>query len=528
MGVYKKIFIFFRKRSGISLSIDGLVALSLAYLFSNIVLFLIGWYESYISIPLILVGAWYLYCIYRNPSKLHNEDSSDTWLLHLSDILGLFLLFVILVFGLVKTGLVGGYPSNYDYYIFRNGLYHNLIDAPWPVVLPDKREMTYYLSGLLVPAILSRLTSSYNFQQWLLLLWACVPMFLTFCLLFCKLRRFSWLLVLVGLFMMSPFTVGRDETFLGGLLEYVCEEYFELSWSTTMLLGRWRGSFGLPALLAATAPILTAAIILVVRNRVAVVIPIAMALLVAISPFGAIGVFPLAAVVYFQNVYTGKSITFKEEIVPLMYAILLVCCWGVYFLRSESDVFIGWIGDSSCWGLRTSLMWYVPTQVVLIVLCYHLFMLHKKDIRFLTLIALVAVMPLLFIGSTPGKDFGGLNELWLKCRPTYMVLLAFYLSVSWRKLPKIVLWAWVGCTVVLAARYVIDIGRYDSSIIVCDSLNGHLHHPEYKFLRQSVPDCKEPIVDGVLLRNSGESEQTFPGILLPSAPGCDYSRPLQL
>jgi len=54
--------------------------------------------------------------------------------------------------------------------------------------------------------------------------------------------------------------------------------------------------------------------------------------------------------------------------------------------------------------------------------------------------------------------------------------------------------------------------------------NGHLNH-DAAFLNQSVQPCKEPIISGLMLRESGESERHFPGRLLPKAPGCDSSRP---
>lgn len=202
----------------------------------------------------------------------------------------------------------------------------------------------------------------------------------------------------------------------------------------------------------------------------------------------------------------------------------LAGCWFVYFERSESEVFVGF--TFSIWGCKTFIMWWLPTQIVLAILCYHLFLKRWRDLKFLVLLMLVSFMPFLFIGSE--LKYGGLNELWFKSRPAYMMLLAYYFACSWKSLPRLVVIAWVYCTLAWTYRYVIDFGKYDSRIVIRDTLNGHLYHPGYQFLQQSVPACKEPIINGIILREGGASERVFPGNLLPKARGCDYSRPLQL
>ena len=479
------------KDAVISLSMNKLIVISLAYLYVNVAFFLIGWYAPCFSIPLCAAGGLCLYIIARN---LRDADEI-CWSLRWGDICLLAFLFGIVVLGVMETGLVGGFATHHDYYAFRNGLYHNLIDAAWPLVLPDKREMSYYLCGMLVPASLARLTSQYEIQQWLLLLWSCVPIFFALCLMFHKLQRFSWILLLVALFSLSPVEGGWNGTCLGRLMEYLCRDCLHLSWNETPIIGRWKCVVAKPALLA------------------------------AISPLGAVGIFPLAVVAYFQGCKREGSIKPADYGFTLVYSCLLACCWLLYFSRSESDVFVGL--TSECWGFTTCMMWYVPTQVVLVLMCYHLFLLQKKDPLFLSLIILISIVPLLFIGSSP-RNFSGLNELWLKSQPAYAMLLAYYLAASIDKLPRWVVVLWVCCTLIQVWTFVSRITEYDSTIEIKDSLNGHLYHPQHDFLKQSCPDCKPPKIKGIILQESGASERTFPGNLLPSAPGCDYSRPLQL
>ncbi|MBR5894199.1 MAG: hypothetical protein IKZ13_01505 [Akkermansia sp.] len=507
-----------------ALPMERIIFLSFLYLLINVLLFLIGWFEPYVSIPLGVVLLWYVFVAYRD-TKSASPEPPDCWSMSLGDLIQLALLLLLLFYAMYKTGIMGGYPTHYDYKVFRNALYHNLIDAPWPLVLPDGNEMSYYLSGFLFPAILSRFTQSYLLQQFVLGGWVVISVFLAFVLLFAKLKKVSWCLVLFSLFISTPFDGWSSFSWINKGIQYVSHLLFGIEGWPDFMIGRWHGIVSMHGLLAISAPILVGAMLVTMKSQRSSLVPLLMAMLAAISPLGAVGLLPIAFFVYVQAVIEEKK-SVPVLLFSLIVACTLACCFGIYFLRSSSDTYVGL--SSGNWGLPAVLSYYVPTQLLLLLMCFHVLKIHKNNLLFMVIFLSISICPFFFIGSRVGSMFSGLNELWFKSRPVYVLLLCYVVVSAWRNIP---IWGrslWFACSLSMLLPFVSDLTKditfHPRTEQIKDELNGHLYHPTHAFLKQSCPPCKDVLIPGIIMRESGRSEKVFPGCLLPKAKGCNYAR----
>ncbi len=272
--------------------------------------------------------------------------------------------------------------------------------------------------------------------------------------------------------------------------------------------------------------LLVASLLLICRHRAESVLPLALALLVPLSPLGGIGLLPLVALRWWKAFRQGHGSLWtlpRDFLLPLWMAFLV----AVYFLRSEGSSVVAFSPAVLGWEEFFSRMFriWLGWLPLLLPLCF----VVRRDAFFYVLLACCLLLPALFIGSPPSSGFQGYNELSKKSDPSYMLMVGFYWLRMWRLIPwykygiLAVCWGYVGWFHVRLPIKRMGEGR-NAYLQVDDCWNGHLNH-DAPFLNQSVPPCREPLVPGLMLRESGASERHFPGSLLPAAPGCDYSRP---
>ena len=514
----------FMKKRVFSIGCREVAMLATIYLALSGGLFLIGWYEPYVSIPLIIGGAVMIYHAF----KINQEWKTtvdEKWSIRVVDIVQLIALFILTCLCLYGTGMAGGVRTLPDFVCFRNACYHNLIDAPWPVVLPNGKEMTYYIAGMTVPAMLSRLFGNMEARQWCLLIWSAIPLFLALLLLQIRMKKVSWLLVLIALFFCTPFDRECAVELLKRAHNALCYYTFGRDWQLPVMVGRFHAcGINTPALLAVSAPVLVMSLILTTPCRQGILVPFWLALLAAISPIGAIGVFPLALFAYIRA-FLREGGPMWRYLMQAFFSVLLTCCWLVYFARSQSDVYVGlcglnWRNWPAFWA------YYLPSQILFIALTWHLLKRWKSNVWILPIWLVTSFIPFFYIGSRSDEYCAlGFNELWFKGSGAYIVLLAFVVVEEWKILPIWVRIGWLTCSILGVFTLSETFATFEGGRTVKDNLNGHLCH-ELEFLNQSCPPVLPPKLPGVLLRKNGESEHVFPGALLPKAPGCDYSRPM--
>ncbi len=189
---------------------DIVILLALAYLSLPCILFLAGWCQMWISLPLTAGIA----CIL---TRLFNTRTKETILLTRSDCLKLAAAILIACAQQLLAGYMGHFMQHGDFWQ-RNAFYGNLVDYAWPVILPDGRELTYYMASWLPPALLSKIASLcgypttplHDLPGFFLYLWNTAGVILTILVAYCILNRISLLFVF--------FLFALDSTFHNMLL----------------------------------------------------------------------------------------------------------------------------------------------------------------------------------------------------------------------------------------------------------------------------------------------------------------------
>lgn len=507
----------------------GLVAAGLVYLAIPNILFLMGWATPWAALAgsaliLLFVVRAIVFQI-REARGMQCSSGCGRWLL--LSVLGCTMA-VTLVF--LSGGIVGLVPTAWDYSVFRQALFCNLRDAPWPVVLPNGKEMTYYIANMLPPALMARVLPS-CLSQWCIVVWTCIPVVLSLLMITNAVQsRFRsravalWAVFLVVLLIRDPFWMVMSDiwypiqrkvlyafSFLPYDLSFLCRPP-----QITVLPNPLHECLG--AYNSTPCVMLAAALMVTCRPAAKYMIPLVMVLMVALSPLGSVGLFPLAVCLYIQawRKNGGKLSSYLPDCI--LPAFLLVVM-AVYFCRADSLVTIAFgVSDR---GLLADFIFFVRILVVWLVVVYPLWKAVGKDPLFRVVALMLLFGQMVFVGT-----MRGMNDSWLKFSPAYVLLLGMYYIWYWRRVNKIkfAVFAVCGLNVLLVSVVLMSQLGCMPYGEVKDDWNGHLNH-DAPHLLQSVPPCKAPMIPGLLLRESGESETCFPGCLLPKAPGCDYSRP---
>ncbi len=507
-----------------------LICLSLVYLAVPNLLFLWGWLEPWLAVTaslLLLFALGRAVCLTFEGMSIPTRPSFRRVL---SLALGTAAASLICFFFLFRPGLLGILPSFYDFDILRNAMFSNLRDAAWPLILPNGKEMSYYLAGVLPPACLSRIVPACG--QWTIVLWTGIAMLLALLMISSQLRAgrrsWGWTLFLVSVlmaFFCSPL-ITRPAWRVMMSLCFHAGEFINMD-----LNGIFSPRFAFaPDVLGACgicynscAPaLLMTALLMVCRNRAEVVLPVAFSLLVPLSPMSGVGLLPLVLVSYLPRMKWGMKLLLD---IPLPVFMAFLC--ALYFTRGQGESAATLTVVARGWSEFIKYeAWSVLSWAVLIV---PLFFIVKRDAFFYTLLFCCLALPAFFIGTVSASGGAGNNELALKTCHCYNMLIACYWMQAWRRLgwfKYLMVALWVATTCWTSWLYLVNWGAKDY-LEVDDQWNGHLNHGA-AFLNQSVPHCNAPMVPGVLLREAGESEKHFPGCLLPQAPGCDYSRPARV
>ena len=506
---------------GECLSTRLVVIFALLYLGVADFLFFAGWTTHYCSM-VFLVGLSAMLVIYYKESGCKKPVSNIP-----GQKAGMVVSIIIMGIFFIVAGVVGWFPTHGDSWAFRQALFLNLKDAEWPLVLPNGREMSYYLAGMLPSAIMGRMLPD-AVTQWAVWLWimgALIIMLLAVVRLQCA-REVIFTIMALGF--QDPLraifrpnaTFGQGRGFMAELLQ----SFQNITGVDCSVLTTYYGNQTLMAPLyncvgaynSVPATLLAAVTILLLRRN-CWMIPLVIALLVPISPLGAIACMPVA-VYYF---FSGLS---WRGIVSTFFSLLIVAVSAVYFLRADSSMNV----VTFAWIARGSEFWvyYVRYMCGACILLLQLYPFRKNDGLYWTVIISVILIPCVFIGSLPDLPvIHGFNELFHKGSVVYSLLVCLMWCQEWKKINMVVRVGALSWAVLSTSVYCwTQIKGVDANHAVADMWNGHLLHNR-AFLNQSVPETKAPVIPGIILQSSGESRNHMPGSILPAARGVDYTRP---
>lgn len=481
-------------------------------------LFFIGWFEPWISCLYILS----LLVYFIKGTSLHIP-------LHQSSInVRKFTLISAVVFlYLVIGGLVGYFPTHGDSCQLRQAMFTNMTNAPWPLILPNGKEMSYYIAGMLPPAFFARLLPD-EIKQWSVLFCTAIPPLVALWILYHKFGRCTWLFLLLFIAFQDPLcsvfrpsgTIIPGRGFMASWLDGI----HDLTGIDMGILVSYYGNKTIGACLHNcigaynSTPYTLLAVSLLLCARDCRWLPaLVVALLTPISPMGAIACAPIASYLYLKH-FSWTSCWFELGL-PCLVAV----CSFLYFFRAERT-------ESTCsfdfliHG-KDFFLFYVRYLCGSALLVVPLLRTRYKDGLFRVTVFTMILIPLVFIGSPPSERYQGFNELTLKGSFVFSLIFSCMWYEDWkyiRRPIKIMAVSWL-----IASTSVYCVGQirhFSWNHRVDDMWNGHLNHRN-RFLNQSVPPTRDPLLEGVLIRVSGGAEEVFPGCMLPKARGCDYSLP---
>lgn len=507
---------------------EGQVTLmALLYLALPSILFFLGWLTP---VPAILaslgvIGSLIYYTVHLMP-----RERECVLPLNGRTIAVVAAAFILICLLHISAGLIGFFPTDSDYDVARQAYYVNLVEAPWPIVLPNGCEINYYIAAYLPPAILARIFAAYptegsTLAQVILLLWTAIGYTLAFLVVFTFRRKASLLFVLFVIFLCDPLLNIWFSAKGGSAMRYAVFLIQQWSGIDCSLITSFQGRHTMLSVMAMSGPynslpgtLLSAAVIICVRKHKNFTIPLTYALLLPISPMGAVGCLPFVLCFYAYRELLHKKGFFLScaySAIPLFLAFISF----LYFTRgSEADgagqglatMFI-----LSRYGVFGSCLVYGSVLFALILMYGALWPLRRNKAILLTLLCIL-LYPLVVFGVLPHFY----NELWLKCMPVYTFILSLFLAYEWKSLPR---WKYIalGITLIHAVRMVIGLpSNYTGDPKVEDRHNGNLAN-----MASSKAKTDPPLIEGIICRENGAAEKNFPGNILPKAPGFDYSRP---
>ncbi len=428
------------------------------------------------------------------------------------------------VFLFLANGIAGYIQPAPDILIFREALYNNLIHESWPLVLPDGKEMSYYLAGMLPPALLARLSEDYTIQRLIAACWYGLGIWLSLLLFFCRHRRFSLLFLIFSVAFYDPAYICINAFAGTGEIWQVITHIFGIHGENTyvgaappvkMLLAHAQGCNFQPFTL------LCASIILNNQERVEKLIPLCIALILPSSPLGAVGCMPLGLYAWWHKSQAKPGVRLLNLLIPVCIAALC----ALYYGRTSSATSLGITGALMNNWSYFLYNYYSSILLSAILFTIVLFPILRQDISLRISLACTLLIPWIYYGSSPESGVFGNNELWLKSCIIFHLHLIAALCFNWHSLSFLkYLYPLAFCLLVVRDKQIVA-PVFTGEPLVQDVWSGHLHH-SHPSLYQKIPDCKPVLIPGILLKK-GEAEQIWPGLILPKAKGCDYTRPAQ-
>lgn len=191
---------------------------AILYLLLPNVLFLMGWVEPWVGIPLIiLLSLAFILLLKKSPAPRISFEKKD--------ILFALLLLLGCLFAVESLGINGHAQQSGDF-IVRNAIYDSLVRESWPLHSERGEYFVYYHAYWLPPALLAKWLGA-SFSTVLLWGWTVLGFVLGFSLLYLRFKRCTLLLMAI-LFLTGPLNTW-------GELPYILRELSEKVNSLTPL-----------------------------------------------------------------------------------------------------------------------------------------------------------------------------------------------------------------------------------------------------------------------------------------------------
>lgn len=432
-----------------------LLALSILYIALPLVVFLVGWCQWYIFIPLLLV------CLFTGKRMFKAFSSSECDAVYLNG----YAFVVVLAFFLLMAYYLGWgrFTEQMNDYGKHNAVLNDLILRPWPVIYTnihgEHSMLTYYLGHYMVPACVGKIFGSYRVGEIAFALWSFVGLVLAYLNLiaYCKCGSSvlkTFLLSFFLIFFSCPLSLASP--IIPRLYEgiYVVGEWFwwsegmKLQYSSNWCLLQWVA----PQVIAAWVVI---PIFLRHFRRVELYVPLLLPLLFT-SAFAFLGMLPFAIVGAFLTLAKGRKIVpwlrnvFSIE--NLSYAFTVGVVVFLYFIANSNapkpiEVSFRFLDYSDCKMLYAL---FVCTMVLPYFMA--LFVSQRRNPWYWLSFLILLVLPLVTMGL--------MNDLMMRASiPALFVLMImvvdYIFGIEWKKCNAFSrsMYVVLICLVVFSARF---------------------------------------------------------------------------
>lgn len=416
-----------------SLNKNGLLLLAILYLLLPNVLFLLGWFHLWFSLPLsvlLLISAFYI--AFRSHRSNH---ATATFVFSNADaiLFGMCCLLALLLTDLL--GFTGHVKQAVDFAV-RNPIYHTLVRESWPIFSEKGEYFIYYHSMWLPPALLSKAIHGYIEPDVILAGWVYLGMVLFAALMFTRMRGRVLLLFIIlcllGNVSELPNVPYRMMTFDGNVKpEHVSYVHFlqYLGFGTKMRYFHFWGNvvYGFNSAI----PILVCMGVLVSKIAPKRYFPYVSAMIISSSPFCAVALSPLMILLLVVDRHLIKQYLCDVKI-WICFPLILSC--ALFFLGQEaSETRFIWSDSESLSRLPAafnllSVRLFRYAYIVLGCLIPACMLIRKRirsNIWFLFFVTLVFFLPLVWIGRHN-------NEFLFKGSMCLFVVYAWFLTEEWR------------------------------------------------------------------------------------------------
>lgn len=409
-----------------------LVTAGLLYLLLPNLLFLLGWVQPYIAIPLslLLIGATVYVC---RQLKTGYADSSSCKPFTIGDWI---LLFLTLVGVLFLTDLIGFHANIQQTadFSFRNAIYAELTCSDWPLYSSRCEYFIYYHAFWLPPALLTKLCGGLLSPHTALFGWSYIGLALMGCLFFIELRK---KFILFAALLTGAFSLSYAVSVFYYLYDPEQELYALNEINQFYLTNFWHNQLQCTFNHAIPGAVFLA--IVLCKGVPSRYLAVPSALLFSLSPMAGVAAIPLLLLILFQEWKTNKTlpINVPTVICSLFVAIVLIYLSGQDSGDSAALLFL-W-NDSPFWLEKSIHFASAPFRVghavglclsFLLPLWILLDREQRSSLLFKALILTTIFISFVWIGRTN-------NELMFKGSLILAFLQALLLTKQWEPASKL-------------------------------------------------------------------------------------------
>ncbi|MDE6810953.1 MAG: hypothetical protein K2J15_01235 [Muribaculaceae bacterium] len=410
---------------------------ALYYLYLPLALFLINWVKLPIGLPLAVITGVMPLWVCRN---------LDNHIINIPRRKFLVTIGVLLIWVLLSG--VGGYvwQNRWDHF-FRNAVFNDLMQRPWPVC-EGNDVLCYYIGFWLPPALAAKATGNLDIGWFGQFIYACIGIFLAFRLTIEKVGNLKLRYLLPFIFFSGLDIIGFPLS--GAVLDHTLhiELWSELAaWESNTTLLNWVYNQAIPSWVATM-------LILSYGPRKGVS-ALTLCFLSISAPFSVVGLFPLAvyyigaAALRAGSVRSALAEVFAPANIIAVLAILPVIAY--MSLNTKTAVHIGfWNLSPAGW------IWSFILLIGLEILIFLPFIYRQiaRSPEFYILFTTSVASLILIMGTT--SDFNSRIELPLN----YFMTLQIIIFISrWETVTRIIRFSFLAVSLLAAVTPSLEIAR---------------------------------------------------------------------